>query len=615
MGGVPEGISPSSTNGCRTGLISAHEREFAFLFFSLKIEIYSIWVISGISYLSRAQEAEALHRVPLLLEGGLANSMSNGNEHLELPLVHAADVLFTERMKIRFHEWRNGIVRHQDVCNPEEEYNNLKTHFQTTFFKMRPAVILKGFTSHQHKLIQMVVEKNFNDLIYICATGHELPEQKVVVYTDSKDDKTLLMEEVHCDLLHMYKAKLGSAVGFRHVVDFISSEEKLLVGHNCFLDIAHVYRKFVGPLPSSITEFASAVNKIFPHIVDTKHLLKVDPVLQRLMKKNKTSLSSAFSLLCPYVPFASQGSGSDSHSYIKIEVQTDISGSHSGAKHEAGYDAFMTGCVFAQACHHLGVDFRLPSTSKDLVQNAKLQKHINVLYPSWNGGTIINLQTGCEVPESGLQPYRRRYPKMVYDNTVILWGFPSNIKPMELKQCLCKVFGANSVSSIFYVDATAALIQFCKKELATDFLLLKDRLERNDDAISVLHPLSKLLERGNTCAADYETYKQLCSSPMSKISFAEQAEAVGIRWKTKIDPARLEAWESAGCSESTELEAENFPNSGEGNGKTEYTGLAVAKTETGKISSKKMEPPHHVSCEDILDSLYASRALRGRTNC
>ena len=67
-----------------------------------------------------------------------------------------------------------------------------------------------------------------------------------------------------------------------------------------------------------------------------------------------------------------------------------------------------------------------------------------------------------------------------------------------------------------------------------DFLVLKETLEKSDVPISVFHPLAKLLEGGNTRAASYEVYKDICSSPVSKILFADQAEAVGIKWKSEV---------------------------------------------------------------------------------
>ena len=90
----------------------------------------------------------------------------------------------------------------------------------------------------------------------------------------------------------------------------------------CFYtDIAQMYSKFVGPLPSSIKEFASSIHKIFPHIADTRHLMSVDQAVQKLMKRKSKSLSSAFSFLCPASD--SYAMKPSSLSPVKIEVEGD----------------------------------------------------------------------------------------------------------------------------------------------------------------------------------------------------------------------------------------------------------------------------------------------------
>lgn len=253
----------------------------------------------------------------------------------------------------------------------------------------------------------------------------------------------------------------------------------------------------------------------------------------------------------------------------------------------------MTGCIFAQSCSHLGIDFKPLSASTKLAQNPNLQNHINLLYPSWNGGVVINLQTGEEIVESSAQLFKWRYPKMIFDNTIILWGFSATIKPRELKECLCRAFGQDSITSIFYLDATAALIQFSKQELASDFLILKDSLERNDDAIRVLHPLSRLLDGGRTSAGSYEIYKELCCSPISKPLIAQQAEAMGIRWETSAPQGFPGCRKDSGCREE------------------DLASASVAKNGKGDTGPVRKDP-HRISCEDILDSLYASHALVGR---
>ena len=130
--------------------------------------------------------------------------------------------------------------------------------------------------------------------------------------------------------------KFSLQLGFRHVIDILSSEKKLIVGHNCLLGmlllwyiidvilpclLCHLllsscryctYMLQIGE-PSSfiMVDFAKLVHKHFPSIVDTKHLINVNRAIQYLMKRSSKWLSSAFSLLCPKI------------SCVKVEVETD----------------------------------------------------------------------------------------------------------------------------------------------------------------------------------------------------------------------------------------------------------------------------------------------------
>jgi len=509
-----------------------------------------------------------------------------------MPLERAADILFTERMKMNFKEWRDVIVSKPDshlLGNSE----CVAGQFQTVFFKMRPAIMLNGFSSHQLQLIQQVLRKNFRDLVYVFTFGEDDTSEKRVVYSDTDEDKILLMKDVQEDLLKSREARIKSAIGIRHVIDLLSSERKLIVGHSCFLDIAQVYSKFVGPLPSSIKEFASSIHKIFPHIADTRHLMSVNQSVQKLMKQKSKSLSSAFSFLCPASD--SYAMKPSSLSPVKIEVEGDETKSScfiSGAKHEAGYDAYMTGCVFAQLCTYLDIKFEQLSPQDNLATNNKLQKHINLLSPSWNSGTVIDLSSGMERPEPG---YMRRYPASVYDNIVLIWGFMSKVRPKEIKDCICKVFGPGSVSSVFSIDSTAVLVQFEKPESVNDFLDLKAVLERTDSAISIVHPLSTILGGGRTRAAKYDTYRDICSSSESKYLFADQAEAV--------------------CATSENQLQKNVDDnliSGVPQSILDGTVLASVNKGDGTKYGSKNESDADITCQHILDALHNGRALNGR---
>jgi poly(A)-specific ribonuclease len=52
---------------------------------------------------------------------------------------------------------------------------------------------------------------------------------------------------------------------------------KVLVGHNCFMDLVFIHRYFYGPLPNTVEEFQESIHTIFPTIIDTKFLSTSGP--------------------------------------------------------------------------------------------------------------------------------------------------------------------------------------------------------------------------------------------------------------------------------------------------------------------------------------------------
>lgn len=500
---------------------------------------FNLCVKEGISYLSRALEDEARLQLHSVHEDELASDIQHAKEIKDVPAVRMADILFVERMRNKISEWHDDLLQTRNGesgSTLKEDSNDSIDQFQTIFFRMRPAIKLNGFTARQLRLIKSVVEKSFKDLAYIRVNDDGSGFQQIIVYTDSRRDLELLMKEVKENHFKEAEMKIGAAIGFRHVIDLLSSEQKLIVGHNCFLDIAHICRKFVGPLPSNLEEYVTLVQKNFPYIIDTKILLNANNILQLKMKKTSTSLTKAFAILCPHIASGVSSLGLASNFNVAVEVQVDdmrSSNWNSGAKHEAGYDAFMTGCIFAQACNHIDINF---SSQSMLMKEEKLQNYINLLYLSWTSGDIVDLKTGQSTTESSaFNNFKIQQPKILFPNIALIWGFSPKLKAKQIKESLCKVFGLASVTSVYHLDKSAVFVQFSKPELVSDFLELKSKIEKKkNDAIYVLHPLSELLEGGCTRASCYDVYKEICRSPISKVLFADQAEAVCLNRNTKL---------------------------------------------------------------------------------
>lgn len=255
----------------------------------------------------------------------------------------------------------------------------------------------------------------------------------------------------------------------------------------------------------------------------------------------------------------------------------------------------MTGCIFAQACSHLGIDFKLHSPSENLAHNEKLCQHINHLYLSWTNGDIIDLSTGKIEESLGTKNLKKQYSKILFENIALIWGFPSKLKAQEIRQSISKVFGPTSVTSVYHLDESAVFVQFSKAGFVSDFLVLKETLERSDGPISVLHPLAKLLEGGNTHAASYEIYKKICSSSISKVLFADQAEAVGIKWKTEVIEPKLAVESRENESFREDNATSNVPKSAEN-------------------SEHNLEKDILSGHYEIIDSLYTAEANQVRAN-
>ena len=115
--------------------------------------------MSGISYLSREQERKALRSLNSTYDSEWSD-IGKLKDVRDIPLLSAADILFTARMKNKFSEWRDGLFQEQ---NQEDQIQGISkdSKFQVTFFEMHPALRLNGFTSHQLKLIQLVMFLHF----------------------------------------------------------------------------------------------------------------------------------------------------------------------------------------------------------------------------------------------------------------------------------------------------------------------------------------------------------------------------------------------------------------------------------------------------------------------
>lgn len=110
----------------------------------------------------------------------------------------------------------------------------------------------------------------------------------------------------------------------------LKERRKVLVGHNCMVDIMFLYKMIIGDLPETLQEFKDRVHAMFPAIIDTKFLSSCFSE-----KHGRLALGEVEKDL-------SLEAGLFPHMYMSTEFNRYVNNSW---LHEAGYDSYITAIV------------------------------------------------------------------------------------------------------------------------------------------------------------------------------------------------------------------------------------------------------------------------------
>lgn len=132
--------------------------------------------------------------------------------------------------------------------------------------------------------------------------------------------------------------------GFGAILDAMQASGKPVAGHNLLTDLAYTHQHFWAPLPATVEEFATSIHTLFPVLFDTKHVAATLPAVKALSAD--TVLGKLHKRLAPVGLEVAHAPGFDR--YLQDASDAD---KESPFAHEAGYDAFMTGCCLARSLY------------------------------------------------------------------------------------------------------------------------------------------------------------------------------------------------------------------------------------------------------------------------
>jgi DNA polymerase III epsilon subunit-like protein len=117
------------------------------------------------------------------------------------------------------------------------------------------------------------------------------------------------------------------------IIKKLNRKKHVIVGHNLFMDLAFIYKTFIGALPAKVGHFQQMVHEHFPSIIDTKYLATHETNAMNPQTNLKELLEPFKKVRVPLV--------------VLHEHHTAYSDAY-GKDHEAGYDSWMTAELFVK---------------------------------------------------------------------------------------------------------------------------------------------------------------------------------------------------------------------------------------------------------------------------
>lgn len=190
---------------------------------------------------------------------------------------------------------------------------------ETSFDKLNP---------FQRKLVYELIEREFFNKVSTSVKTLENNRKALIVESKRSEEEELKIELNRQKEDEVYIAEV---VGLRLLLKEISSSKKLIVGHNCLLDLMYLMTQCFEDLPADYNEFKLLMHRIFPNIIDTKFV----------------GASEKFKETFPSTILNQLHQRLSEKPFEKIDVHfenPDHAYSFDSPKeHEAGYDSFLTG--------------------------------------------------------------------------------------------------------------------------------------------------------------------------------------------------------------------------------------------------------------------------------
>lgn len=305
---------------------------------------FNKWVRQGVSYTNEAGEAYLVKKMEQEREQdrqdaeAAAAAAAGGGEASEksrIKLTRAADIDFVKAQMEMVTAWVKTEKVEGSGKGTEEEVREAARRF---------------------KELSLTRTNAFLRRVLFEAIGAAYPE----IVTEARNNQVILMrlseaEKKERDAAReaARQAKLTSKVGMRLVFKAIGACGKPLVVHNGMHDLLFMMSAFNKPLPETLIDLKGQLSECFPNtiIYDTKYISTREELLGKTLGTD-TGVEGLYHTLVVEEDKKEKGAGIGPKLVLAEGFEKYAGGGEGGGgggyAHEAGYDAYLTGAIFAR---------------------------------------------------------------------------------------------------------------------------------------------------------------------------------------------------------------------------------------------------------------------------
>jgi poly(A)-specific ribonuclease len=250
-----------------------------------------------------------------------------------------------EQLKQRISEEEIDTSNRNYLPVPENEIemiNEAREKIQKVIDNKMVEAKFEKLSAFQRKLVYELLEREFNNKLSTATKTGDNNRKFMVVTTKRTVEEEL---KIDADRKREDDTYLVDTIGLRLLLKEISQSKKLIVGHNCLMDLMYVTSQCFTSLPHSYEEFKKLIHQIFPNIIDTKFIASSE----KFKEIFKTTVLNHVYDRIQSAPFEN----------VEFEWENIFQTYHldNPKEHEAGFDSFLTGYIFLVISKYLKVKF------------------------------------------------------------------------------------------------------------------------------------------------------------------------------------------------------------------------------------------------------------------